>query len=87
MPSYLQVGPFWNVTASRTGAKQNILLSSPGPYTIPVPYNLTITGGEALDTLATWEWSSTVAPSLTSDKKVRHDCCCRSSLYNLLLSG
>ncbi len=62
----MQVGPLWNITNSVTGAKQNVILSAPGPNTIHVPYNLTITGPGVLNAVYTWEWNTTdtIAESL-----------------------
>ena len=70
---HVQVGPFWNVSDSLLGAKQSILLYSPGNHTIPVPYNVTITGAGSFDSLSRWEWEGATAgypPSLTGDRKV-----------------
>ena len=55
----LQVGPFWNITSSVVGAKQNLILSARGPATINVPYNLTVTGPGIQDDVYTWEWNTT----------------------------
>lgn len=57
--SSTQVGPMWNITGSVVGAKQNVILSAPGPATIHVPYNLTVTGPGALNAVYTWEWNTT----------------------------
>ena len=70
---HTQVGPFWNVSDSLLGAKQSILLYSPGNHTIPVPYNVTITSAGAFDSLSRWGWEGATArypPSLTGDRKV-----------------
>ena len=70
---HVQIGPFWNVSDSLLGAKQSILLNSPGNHTIPVPYNVTITGAGSFDSLSRWEWEGATArypPSLTGDRKV-----------------
>lgn len=49
----------WNITDSVVGAKQNVILSAPGPATIHVPYNLTVTGPGILNAVYTWEWNTT----------------------------
>ena len=70
---HVQIGPFWNVSDSLLEAKQSILLYSPGNHTIPVPYNVTITGAGSFDSLSRWEWEGATAqypPSLTGDRKV-----------------
>ena len=55
----MQVGPLWNITKSVVGAKQNVILSAPGPAAIYAPYNLTITGLGVLNAVYTWEWNTT----------------------------
>ena len=61
------------------GAKQNIILSAPGPNTIHVPYNLTITGPGNYDDVFTWEWNTTDSYTADSGKKT-----VRSSALSLL---
>ena len=71
MAWHVQVGPFWNISATQVGARQNIILSSPGPQAIPVPYNLTLTGQGTFDTQQTWEWNSTAAAPVVAGNQVR----------------
>ena len=80
MVLWVQVGPFWNISATRMEARQNIILSSPGPHTISVPYNLTLTGQGAFDTQQTWEWNSTASAPMTAGNQVRPS----SRLYHAL---
>ena len=67
----MQVGPFWNISATQMGARQSIILSSPGLQAIAVPYNLTLTGQGAFDTQQTWEWNSTAAAPVVAGNQVR----------------
>ena len=67
----MQVGPFWKVSDILLGVRQGILLSSPGNYTIPVPYTVTITANGDVGAMSRWEWNGATKPDQAGAKEVR----------------